>query len=72
MIFKDLHPADIAEAISAMKKNERNLEFLRLSSELKVEVFSFLDINIQEEIVRSMTQEDYAEVLNNLEPDDRT
>ncbi|TDS50835.1 magnesium transporter [Myroides indicus] len=72
MIFKDMHPADIAEAISAMKKNERNLEFLKLSSELKVEVFSFLDINIQEEIVRSMTQEDYAEVLNNLEPDDRT
>ncbi|MTG97685.1 MULTISPECIES: magnesium transporter [Myroides] len=72
MTFKDLHPADIAEAISEMKRKERNLEFLKLSPDLKVEVFSFLDINIQEEIVRSMTQEDYAEVLNNLEPDDRT
>lgn len=67
-----MHPADIAEAISEMKRRERNLHFLKLSSELKVEVFSFLDINIQEEIVRSMTREDYAEVLNNLEPDDRT
>lgn len=67
-----MHPADIAEAISEMKRNERNLAFLKLSPDLKVEVFSLLDINIQEEIVRSMTQEDYAEVLNNLEPDDRT
>lgn len=67
-----MHPADIAEAISEMKKKERNLAFLKLSPDLKVEVFSLLDINIQEEIVRSMTQEDYAEVLNNLEPDDRT
>ncbi|MGL4582202.1 MAG: magnesium transporter [Flavobacterium sp.] len=72
MTFKDMHPADIAEAITEMKKTERNLAFLKLSPDLKVEVFSFLDINIQEEIVRSMTQEDYADVLNNLEPDDRT
>lgn len=72
MTFKDMHPADIAEAITEMKRTERNLAFLKLSPDLKVEVFSFLDINIQEEIVRSMTQEDYAEVLNNLEPDDRT
>lgn len=72
MNFKDMHPADIAEVLSEMKKKQRNLEFLKLPSALKVEVFSFLESNIQEEIVRSMTQEDYAEVLNNLEPDDRT
>ena len=72
MFFKDMHPADIAESISEMRRRERNLHFLKLSPELKVEVFSFLDINIQEEIVRSMTREDYADVLNNLEPDDRT
>ncbi|MEC4116601.1 magnesium transporter [Myroides phaeus] len=72
MTFTDMHPADIAEAISEMKRKQRNLEFLKLSPDLKVEVFSFLDINIQEEIVHSMTQEDYADVLNNLEPDDRT
>ncbi|MHC5309492.1 magnesium transporter [Myroides sp. LJL116] len=72
MIFKDIHPADIAELLSTMKRKDRNLEFLKLPADVKVEVFSFLEINVQEEIVRSMTQEDYAEVLNNLEPDDRT
>ena len=72
MFFKDMHPADIAENLSQMKRVDRNLAFLKLSPDLKVEVFSFLDIATQEAIVRSMTEEDYAEVLNNLEPDDRT
>lgn len=67
-----MHPADIAEKIAEMKRVERNLAFLKLSPELKVEVFSFLNIATQEAIVRGMTQEDYAEVVNNLEPDDRT
>ncbi len=72
MFFKDMHPADIAENLAEMKRADRNLAFLKLSPDLKVEVFSFLDIATQEAIVRSMTEEDYAEVLNNLEPDDRT
>ncbi len=72
MFFKDMHPADIAENLAEMKRVDRNLAFLKLSPDLKVEVFSFLDIATQEAIVRSMTEEDYAEVLNNLEPDDRT
>lgn len=67
-----MHPADVAEFLTEMKKRDRNLVFLKLSSEQKVKVFSFLDVNIQQEIVKSMAEEEYAEVLNNLEPDDRT
>ena len=67
-----MHPADIAEHISELKRKERGLSFLKLSPELQVEVFSFLDFSVQEDILRVMTQEDFAEVLNNLEPDDRT
>lgn len=70
--YIDLHPADVAEFLSEMKKKDRNLAFLKLKPEQKVEVFSFLDVNIQQEIVKSLAEEDYAEVLNNLEPDDRT
>lgn len=70
--YIDLHPADVAEFLSEMKKKDRNLAFLKLNPEQKVEVFSFLDVNIQQEIVKSLAEEDYAEVLNNLEPDDRT
>lgn len=70
--YIDLHPADVAEFLSEMKKKDRNLAFLKLNPEQKVEVFSFLDVNIQQEIVKNLAEEDYAEVLNNLEPDDRT
>lgn len=70
--FIDLHPADIAEALSDMKKKDRNLAFLKLTPEKKVEVFAFLEIPLQQEIVKSLAEKEYAEVLNNLEPDDRT
>lgn len=70
--YIDVHPADIAEELSQLKKKERDLAFLKLNSEQKASVFSLLDFDIQSEIVRSLAQEDYAEVLNNLEPDDRT
>ncbi len=70
--YIDVHPADIAEKLSHLKKRERDLAFLKLNSEQKASVFSLLDFDIQTEIVKSLAQEDYAEVLNNLEPDDRT
>ncbi|MCP1995792.1 magnesium transporter [Flavobacterium sp. HSC-61S13] len=70
--YIDVHPADIAEELSKLKKKDRDLAFLKLNSEQKASVFSLLDFDIQSEIVRSLAQEDYAEVLNNLEPDDRT
>ncbi|MBW3519586.1 magnesium transporter [Flavobacterium sp. NKUCC04_CG] len=68
----DVHPADIAEKLSHLKKRDRDLAFLKLNSEQKASVFSLLDFDIQTQIVKSLAQEDYAEVLNNLEPDDRT
>ncbi|WP_430613517.1 magnesium transporter [Flavobacterium sp. JP2137] len=70
--YIDVHPADIAEELSHLKKKERDLAFLKLNSEQKASVFSLFDFDIQTQIVKSLAQEDYAEVLNNLEPDDRT
>lgn len=70
--YKDVHPADVAEMLAEMKKKDRNLTFLKLNSEQKVAVFSFLDLPIQQEIVKSLADEEYAAMLNNLEPDDRT
>lgn len=66
------HPSDIAEEIISMKKKDRNLRFLKLSPEMKVEVFSYLSPKFRAEIVRDMTEAEYSEVLNKLSPDDRT
>lgn len=70
--FQNLHPADIAEKLNSMDSKERNYTFYLLSNEIKASVFSYLEPNIQKEIVKSLTDSDWAEVLNNLEPDDRT
>lgn len=43
-----------------------------LSGELKSDVFPYFDTSIQQEIVKSLGDIQLAEVLNNLDPDDRT
>jgi len=68
----NLHPADIAENLSTLSRQERNLAFLKLTGEQKGIVFPFLSIDIQKEIIKGLAKKDYAEMLNNLEPDDRT
>ena len=66
------HPADIADQLEGLDIKSRNIAFYLLSNHDKVEVFSYFEPNIQQEIVRSLTDSDLAEVLNNLDPDDRT
>jgi magnesium transporter len=72
MNFQDTHPADIAEQLSLVDVKERNIAFIMLNGEKKVEVFSYLDINTQKEIIKSLGDKDLSQVLNNIEPDDRT
>ncbi len=66
------HPADIAEHLARLDKKKRDIAFIMLSNEKKVAVFSYFDVDIQTEIVKSLGDADVAAVLNNLEPDDRT
>ncbi|UYW02311.1 magnesium transporter [Flavobacterium agricola] len=70
--FQNLHPADIAEKLTALDKKERTVAFYLLSNTSKVQVLTYLDADIQQELVVSLTDADLAEVLNNLSPDDRT
>ena len=66
------HPADIAEQLSALDKKERNLSFLKLSGEQKADIFPFLDLGIQQEIIKNLGNKETKELINNLAPDDRT
>lgn len=70
--IQDKHPADIAEQLSQLNKKERNLSFLMLSSDKMSEVFPYFENAIQQEIVKSLGDDEFAQVLNNLDPDDRT
>lgn len=66
------HPADIAEQLTELDLKSRNIAFYTLPHDKKASVFSFFNPNIQQEIVKSLTDKDLADVLNNLDPDDRT
>ncbi|HLW07689.1 MAG TPA: magnesium transporter, partial [Marinilabiliaceae bacterium] len=70
--FQNQHPADIAERLTELDRNERNLSFLMLPSERKNQVFKFLRPQIQIEIIKSLGTKELSEVLNNLPPDNRT
>ena len=70
--FQDLHPADIAERLTDLDTNERNISFLMLPSERKNQVFRFLRPQIQIEIIKALGTKELSEVLNNLPPDNRT
>ena len=70
--FQDKHPADIAEQLSNLDRKERNISFLLLSGDKKAQVFPYFETAIQQEIVKSLGDKELSEVLNNIEPDDRT
>lgn len=69
---QDKHPADIAEQLSSLTVKDRNLSFLMLTGQKKAEVFPYFENTIQQEIVKSLGDDELAHVLNNLDPDDRT
>ena len=68
----DKHPADIAEQFTNLNKKDRNLSFLMLSGDKKAEVFPYFSNDIQQEVIKSLGDEELSEVLNKLDPDDRT
>ncbi|MRI64297.1 magnesium transporter [Ornithobacterium rhinotracheale] len=70
--LQDQHPADIAERLASLDPKSRDLSFLFLDGEKKSEVFPYFDSEMQQEIIKSLGDKEIAEVMNNLEPDDRT
>ncbi len=70
--FQNQHPADIAEQLSELDNDERNLSFLMLSPEKKTQVFRFLEPPVQIKIIKALGNKELSSVLNNLPPDNRT
>lgn len=66
------HPADIAEKIIALPIEDRILAFLKLSSDLKTEVFTYFDMADQRTILESLGDKGLRHLIENLAPDDRT
>ena len=71
-LFSDMPPADVAEIILDLPEDERVIIFRILPSALAADVFEYLDIEAQQELLRCMAHEQVVAILNEMSPDDRT
>ncbi len=71
-VLADWTPADIAELLIDISEKERVIIFRLLSKELAADTFEYLDFDTQMELLKSMGREEVAEILNEMDPDDRT
>lgn len=71
-VLQEWPPADIAELIVELEESERVLIFRLLNRELAADVFEYLDVDTQLELIKSMGKEETAAILNEMDPDDRT
>lgn len=66
-----LHPADIAESLSTLDKTKLFEKFSRYELQLRLDIFSFFETDVQYRLVRMMPESQLSELLNNLKPDIR-
>ncbi len=71
-LFLDWPPADVAEVILDVEENDRVIIFRVLPSDLAADVFEYLDVDAQQELLRGMAHEQVVGILNEMSPDDRT
>ncbi|MBA2271226.1 MAG: magnesium transporter, partial [Chthoniobacterales bacterium] len=53
-LFLDWPPADVAEVILDVEENDRVIIFRVLPSDLAADVFEYLDVDAQQELLRGM------------------
>ncbi len=70
--FSDWPPPDVAEVIVDMPENEQVVIFRILPAALAADVFEYLDVDAQQELLRAMAHEQCVGILNEMAPDDRT
>jgi magnesium transporter len=71
-IFQDWPRADVAEVILDLPEDDRVIIFRVLPSALAADVFEYLDVEAQQELLHSMAKEQVVGILNEMSPDDRT
>ena len=67
-----LRPQEIAGVLAALRADEQVIAFRILPRRIAASVFEYLSGEQQRALVKAMGQEDVAELLNQMAPDDRT
>src|SRR5436309_1570566 len=71
-LFREWPPADVAEVILDMPEDDQVIIFRVLPHTLAADVFEYLDIDAQQQLLRAMAHEQVVAILNEMSPDDRT
>jgi magnesium transporter len=71
-VFAEFDPVDVAECLSELPEEERVIVFRLLPHGLATEVFEYLEVEGQQELLRAMGREAAARILNDMSADDRT
>src|SRR5437762_4367666 len=71
-IFREWPPADVAEVILDLPEDEQVIIFRLLPTALAADVFEYLDVEAQQQLLRAMAHEQVVAILNEMSPDDRT
>src|SRR5881394_581055 len=71
-IFREWPPADVAEVILDLPEDEQVIIFRLLPTALAADVFEYLDVEAQQQLLRAMAHEQVVGILNEMSPDDRT
>jgi len=70
-ILNEANELDIINIIDEMSNEEIALTYRLLNKDLALEVFEGLDVNDQQNLIKTLTEKDAIEVFKELAPDDR-
>src|SRR5437773_7439377 len=71
-LFKEWPPADVADVILDLPEDEQVIIFRVLPATLAADVFEYIGIEEQQNLLRAMAHEQVVGILNEMSPDDRT
>jgi magnesium transporter len=71
-LFSDWPPADVADVILDLPEDEQVIIFRVLPAALAADVFEYIGIEEQQNLLRAMAHEQVVAILNEMSPDDRT
>ena len=66
-----VQPADIADAIEGLPEMMQAIAFRLLSKDEAIEVYEYLDSNVQQALVEDFKRQDVLDIVERMSPDDR-
>jgi len=66
------HPSEIARVLEELSPESTGFVFRLLPKDLAIEVFDFMDVDRKQVLLRSLSGDMVATLLNEMSPDDRT